>query len=552
MSGRSRSGARHNGLIRHDARSPLEIPNAELDEAIQTHDAEATINALAELHDVAYQRRRKTAADGLGIRVSELDKLVKQRRAQAAPAPLFLHWNVEPWDEPVDGRMLLQAITERIRSHVVMTADQATTVALWIMMTWVHEKAAVHSPILLITSAEANSGKTTLLGLVNYLARSTLMSVGISSGVLYRSVEKWLPTLIVDEADDVFVQNESLRAIFNSGWTRGLGVLRCEGDDHEPRLFTTFCPKAIGLKGRKLPDTTLSRSIIIEVKRRRDDEVCKDFEHIDDDDLGKLRRQCARWAIDNAAALAVALPEIPEGFHNRVRANWKLMLAIAEQAGCKEEAKTAAAVIENVRTTFEPSVGAQLLTDTQTIFTECHCIRSVDLVAKLVADPDKPWAEFNRGKPISQRQLARLLKGFSIFPKTVHPPGVPHGKGYDVEQFSDAFARYLTPLLVITTFDPCKGANGLESNTYDGNSSVRSDPPHGSKIDVKSLNQHDLHVCTDRFPLPRQKECGGPVCAQCAGKHDGTEHPFTINDHIVWLHRECKPFYPEGDGWGCR
>jgi hypothetical protein len=337
MSGRSHSSARYNGLIRHGARSPLEIPNAELDEAIQTHDDEATINALAELHDVAYQRRRKAAADGLGIRVSELDRLVKQRRAQAAPVPLFPHWNVEPWDEPVDSVMLLQAITERIRSHVVMTADQATTVALWIMMTWVHEKAAVHSPILLITSAEANSGKTTLLGLVNYLARSGLMSVGISSGVLYRSVEKWLPTLIVDEADDVFVQNEDLRAIFNSGWTRGQGVLRCEGDDHEPRLFTTFCPKAIGLKGRKLPDTTLSRSIIIEVKRRRDDEVCKDFEHIDDDDLGKLRRQCARWAIDNAAALAVASPEIPEGFHNRVRANWKLMLAIAEWTGCKQE-----------------------------------------------------------------------------------------------------------------------------------------------------------------------------------------------------------------------
>jgi hypothetical protein len=111
MSGRSHSSARYNGLIRHDARSPLEIPNAELDEAIQIRDDEATINALAELHDVAYQRRRKAAADGLGIRVSELDKLVKQRRAQAGSAPLFPHWNVEPWDEPVDGDMLLQAIT---------------------------------------------------------------------------------------------------------------------------------------------------------------------------------------------------------------------------------------------------------------------------------------------------------------------------------------------------------------------------------------------------------------------------------------------------------
>jgi hypothetical protein len=44
----------------------------------------------------------------------------------------------------------------------------------------------------------------------------------------------------------------------------------------------------------------------------------------------------------------------------------------------------------------------------------------------------------------------------------------------------------------------------------------------------------------------------GPVCAQCAGKHDGTERPFTIEDRAIWLHPECQPFYPEGDGWGRR
>jgi hypothetical protein len=43
----------------------------------------------------------------------------------------------------------------------------------------------------------------------------------------------------------MLVDNEPLRAIINSGWTRGSGVLRCDGDD--PRLFSTFCPKAIGL-----------------------------------------------------------------------------------------------------------------------------------------------------------------------------------------------------------------------------------------------------------------------------------------------------------------
>ena len=46
-----------------------------------------------------------------------------------------------------------------------------------------------------------------------------------------------------------------------------------------------------------------------------------------------LGRRIARWADDNGSALTAATPEIPPGFHNRVRANWKLLLAIAENAG---------------------------------------------------------------------------------------------------------------------------------------------------------------------------------------------------------------------------
>jgi hypothetical protein len=50
----------------------------------------------------------------------------------------------------------------RLQRHVVLTPDQALTVALWIIMAWAHAGAAIYSPILMATSAEANSGKSTL------------------------------------------------------------------------------------------------------------------------------------------------------------------------------------------------------------------------------------------------------------------------------------------------------------------------------------------------------------------------------------------------------
>jgi putative DNA primase/helicase len=157
--------------------------------------------------------------------------------------------------------------------------------------------------------------------------------VSITGPALFRSIVKWCPTFVIDEADTALVNNDDLKEVINSGWTRGQGAVRCDAETQEPRWFSTFAPKAIGMKGRRLPDTTLSRAIIVEMKRKGPGEAAQDFRHIDDAGLARLRRQLHRWSIDNEAALADALPEMLPGFRNRVAANWNLLLAIAESAG---------------------------------------------------------------------------------------------------------------------------------------------------------------------------------------------------------------------------
>ena len=150
-------------------------------------------------------------------------------------------------------RPLLKMLTERMRSHVAFTENQALAVALWEVFTWAHD-AFTHSPQLLVTSPEANSGKSTLLGLVGLLARKGLQLVNPSPAVMYRIIEAWHPTLICDEADDQFKDNPDLRSVFNSGWTRGSGVPRCHPETNAPEIFPTFAPKAIGMKGRRRRD----------------------------------------------------------------------------------------------------------------------------------------------------------------------------------------------------------------------------------------------------------------------------------------------------------
>jgi hypothetical protein len=436
--------------VAHAAVADFDDSDQDAKKAKAIADEQRLVDELARLNQTDYDRRRTEAADELGIRRSTLDNAREARRAeieaQRGPPPLFGHWVVEPSEESVDGEVLLLAIMQRIHRHIVLGNDQAITVALWILMAWVHHEAAVHSPILLATSAEANSGKTTLINLVGFLVPRGLTAGGISEAALFRSIERYEPVIIVDEADTLLIDNEPLRAVINSGWTRGSGVLRCIDDSNTPHLFPTFCPKAIGMKGRRLPDTTLSRCITIELKRKKRCEGVQRFKHIDDAGLGELRRQAMRWSMDHVEALKTAEPEIPPGFENRLEDNWRLLFAIADMVGAEwpKKARQAAMTVAKMLDAGEMSSGAMALSDIKAIFAE-RCkdqISSADLIATLAGMHERPWPEWRGGKPITQNALARLLRPYGIATGTIRE-GAATPKGYQLAHFQDAFERYL-------------------------------------------------------------------------------------------------------------
>jgi Protein of unknown function (DUF3631)/Primase C terminal 2 (PriCT-2) len=409
------------------------------------NEEQALLDALAKKGPIEYDRERKRAAKQLGIRPGTLDDVVKALRDEAAAKELPCPWwEVEPWQDAVETAALLVDLQQQIQKYVVVTEGQALTCALWIMMAWVHSRAAIHSPILMVTSPQPNSGKSTLLGVLGFLTPRSLVCVGLNEAVLFRSIDMWQPTLITDEGDTAFVDNEPLRAVYNSGWARGTGVLRCVGDNHTPKLFKTFCPRALGLKGKNLPDTTASRCIAIEMTRKLPDETVADFGHMDDNAFAILRRKLARWADDNWEPLTKAQPQIPAGFHNRVRRNWWLLLAIAGMAGddWAQKACRAATAIEGVCDTA--NIDIELLTDAKSIFENVDEVTTKTFIAKLCEDEERPWATFSKGKPITDRQLARMLRKYKIASEDVHSSGA-HAKGYRRVRFEEVWARYLEP-----------------------------------------------------------------------------------------------------------
>jgi hypothetical protein len=67
---------------------------------------------------------------------------------------------VEPWDEPVDTRALLNELMVQFRRYIVVHDEAAATVImLWICFAWCHEMATF-SPILVVQGADTEMAKT--------------------------------------------------------------------------------------------------------------------------------------------------------------------------------------------------------------------------------------------------------------------------------------------------------------------------------------------------------------------------------------------------------
>jgi Protein of unknown function (DUF3631) len=84
----------------------------------------------------------------------------------------------------------------------------------------------------------------------------------------------------------------------------------------------------------------------------------------------------------------------------------------------------------------------RLLVDIRKAFGEAEAIRSAELVAKLAADPERPWAEWKHGRPLTQKQLGGLLRPFGIVSETVSIPGFNDAKGYKRIRFEAAWEAY--------------------------------------------------------------------------------------------------------------
>ena len=426
---------------------------ADKKQTISVEESEKLIIELAALSDIKYQLRRKDAANQIGIPLGALDKLVKKAKKDSCDENDELFLEIEPWHEPIDPKILLDDLIQLINRLIVFTSDhEAKAIALFILHTHCFD-AADCAPILNVNSPEKRCGKSTLLSVLTKLVNRPLIASNISYAAVFRSIEKWMPTLIIDEADTFLSKNDEIKGVINSGHTANSAfVIRCIGDNHEPKRFSTWCPKIIAGIGH-LPETVEDRSIIIQLRRKLNTEQKSKLRDIPESEFVVFNRKSARFAIDNIEQLKISNPKISNDLNDRAADNWTPLLAIASIASEEWLQIACEAAIQLSGNKQEPiSTGIELLQDIKIIFEtkKFNRVSTTDLLTELHADPEAPWITYNKGSPLAARQLATLLKAFKIYSKDMRMP--PYGKnlkGYTHDDFKEAFIRYIpiTPLV---------------------------------------------------------------------------------------------------------
>lgn len=410
----------------------------------------------------AFARLRVQVKETKMLSMTEFDRLTSPGEAECEAANAGIFAEIEPWPDPVEGADLLDDLTHALVRHVVADKETLRAAALWAAFTWFVDVVQV-APIANITAPEKRCGKSILLTALGKLANRPLQVSNIAPAALFRSIELWSPTLLIDEVDAFLAAHDDARGILNAGFTRDSAiVIRCVGDDHMPTPFNVWGAKALCGIG-KIADTLADRSVPLRLRRRTPGESVESLRHSDPVLWERLRSRLAPFALDSAEAIGKARPSPIAGLNDRANDAWEPLLAIAEAAGehWPKSARNAAIALHGLEGEA-PSIGAELLADVKVVFDtkKASKIFSADLLEALVTDEEAPWATWNRGQPMSPRQLSAKLADFGIKSKDIRI-GSTNKKGYDLGSFLDAFGRYLltdTPLPSATPRQPRNNA----------------------------------------------------------------------------------------------
>jgi len=403
----------------------------------------------------------------------------------------------DDWDRIVldndarGGERMINAVVGFLARFVCYpNAHTKTAHALWcvhahLMSRW------ESTPRLAFLSVEPGSGKTRALEITELLVPNPIRTVSVTPAYIFRKVgaETGAATILYDEIDTVFgpkaKDNEEIRGLLNAGYRRGATAGRCviRGKTVETEELPAYAAVALAGLGW-LPDTILTRSIIVRMRRRHAGEKVEPFRvRLHEKEGHAVRMMIESWA--RFAVDRIDFPELmPPEIQDRDADNWEALIAVADAIGgdWPTRAREAAVALVADSKEVEPSLGIKLLIDLRTVFegaaeTE---LPSKQIIQMLCAIDESPWGDL-RGKAIDERGLAHRLRQYGIKSKTIRC-GNATPKGYSKSEFLEAWQRYL----------PLRPTCATSATPQHG---LASKEPVADVADVADVQTHGAALC---------------------------------------------------------
>jgi phage/plasmid primase-like uncharacterized protein len=349
-----------------------------------------------------------------------------------------------------ESRHILDEVYAFLGRFVAYPSEHARVAhCLWVAHTHLMEEWE-STPRLAFLSPEPGSGKTRAMELTETLVPRPVEAINVTSAYLFRKISDpdGLPTVLHDEIDTIFgaraKEHEEIRGVINAGHRRGAAAGRCvvKGKTIETEELPAFCAVAMAGLGH-LPDTILTRSVIIKMRRRAPGEDVESYRRrVHASEGYQLRDRLAAWAVQIRPTLNT-YPIMPDGITDRNADVWESLLSVADATGelWPDRARVAAVALVADAKGGQHSLGVRLLGDLRVVFGDRDSLLTVEILLALMDLEEAPWGDLN-GKPLDARRLANLLKPYGVTSKQVRR-GESNQRGYTYGDLQDAWARYL-------------------------------------------------------------------------------------------------------------
>ncbi len=146
-----------------------------------------------------------------------------------------------------------EELDKEIKDHIrewLDVPDDVLQFAVWnIKRSWVFER--FHTLNYLRALGDTGQGKSRFLDVLGYLHYKPIATSGASTAApIFRIIDKWRGTLIMDEADfQKSDEAQDIIKIINQGYEKGRHIMRCDKDKgNNVNFFDPFCPKILATR----------------------------------------------------------------------------------------------------------------------------------------------------------------------------------------------------------------------------------------------------------------------------------------------------------------